>query len=288
MKRRTFVLASAVLLGLGTAPLQQPTFKVRIDLVSVDALITSNGRPVPGLGAADFDVWDNGVRQRVDRVSEGGLQGAPLDVVLTFDTSESMAGSKLQQLVEAGRSVLERLRPVDRAALVTFSERTALRRALSADYAAVRGGLDAMAAYGRTSMFDALYVALMQHRSRDTRSMVLLFSDGLDNASWLNGTDVRQVARESDSVVYVVGLDTGIRKQMEDVVAETGGEIVVADSPNHLKTLFARLLGEMQARYVLTYYPENVKREGWHAIEVRLRGRQGDVKARRGYYVPGA
>jgi hypothetical protein len=43
----------------------------------------------------------------------------------------------------------------------------------------------------------------------------------------------------------------------------------------------------MQARYVLAYYPRGVKREGWHALDVRLVGKKGDIKARRGYYVPG-
>ncbi len=285
MTARALALGVVLAAALVPAGAQQPTFKAGVEIVAVDVLVTSGDRLVPGLTSADFDVRDNGVRQRVDRVTEGGLQAVPLDVVLVFDTSGSMAGPRLQQLVEAGRGVLDRLRPVDRAALVTFSDRTVLQQSPTSDCDSVRRALDGMSAVDRTSMFDGLYVALMRPRSPDSRSMVLLFSDGLDNASWLSGKQVLQVALESDSVVYAVGLDESIRRQVGDLAAQTGGDVVIADSTKRLRTLFARLLAEMQARYVLTYYPQNVTREGWHAIDVRVPGRSVRVKARRGYSV---
>jgi VWFA-related protein len=286
-------ILAAVLLGGSIARPQQPTFTVKVDLVSVDVLATSRGQAIVGLKASDFEVRDNGVRQKVDSLSGEGtigtatLQTIPLDVILVLDTSGSMASGKLEQLIEAGRGVLDRLRPGDRAALVTFSHRVMMPVALTSDVASIRRALDELSAFGRTSMYDALYAGLMLRRTATTRCMVLLFSDGLDNTSWLSAKDIRQVARQSDVVLYAVGLDPSIKEALAPIAQETGGDTIVAESTKDLKTLFVKMLREMQARYVLTYYPRGVTRDGWHTIDVRLVGRNGDLKARRGYYVPG-
>jgi hypothetical protein len=104
----------AVAIGLagtmGTqAHLQQPTFKVAVDLVTVDVLVTAKGRAVGGLTTPNFEVYDNGVRQNVDGVGEGALQSAggikgqavPLDVIFVLDTSESMAGDLIRSLARS-------------------------------------------------------------------------------------------------------------------------------------------------------------------------------------------
>jgi VWFA-related protein len=293
MIRVGLAILGAALLGGGIECPQQPTFTVRVELVSVDVLATSRGQAITGLKASDFEVRDNGVRQKIDSISGEGtigtaaLQTIPLDVILVLDTSGSMASGKLEQLIEAGRGVLDRLRPSDRAALVAFSHRLTMPVALTADTSSIRRALDQLSAFGRTSMYDALYAGLMLRRTTTTRCMVLLFSDGQDNTSWLSAKNIREVARQSDVVLYAVGLDSTIKDALAPIAQETGGDTIVAESAKDLKTLFVRMVREMQARYVLTYYPRGVTREGWHTIDVRLAGRKGDLKARRGYYVPG-
>ena len=281
-----------VALLIGPAGKQQATFKVRVELVSVDVLATDHGKPIAGLTSSDFEVRDNGVLQQVDSISGEGATGnisaqpVLLDVVLVFDTIESMAGSRLQQLVDAGKAVLAKLRPGDRAALVTFSERAVVRQSLSSDVASVSRSLGQLEGTGRTSIFDALYVGLSQRRSYDTRSMLLLFTDGQDNASWLNAKQISQVARESDVVLYAVGLDASVSDELKALAQETGGDTVVAASAKDLKTLFVRIVREMQMRYVLNYSPKGVTRAGWHTIEVRAPRKGAQIMARRGYYVP--
>ena len=80
------------------------------------------------------------------------------------------------------------------------------------------------------------------------------------------------------------GLDNGIKGDLQEIAKDAGGMVIVAPSPNHLKPLFARVVREMQARYVLTYYPTGVAQSGWHSIEVRVPGRRVNVVARRGYW----
>jgi Ca-activated chloride channel homolog len=287
---RALVSALAAPLLAATVFARQAVFKASVDLVSVDVLATANGKPLAGLTAADFEILDNKVPQKIDSISGEGTVGTialrriPLDIVLVFDVSESMAGDKLEQLVDASRNVLAKLGPGDRAALVTFSQRTMIRQPLSSDVAAVVRAVDRLDASGQTSMFDALYAGLSLRRTSDTRSMMLLFSDGRDNTSWLSGKQVAQAARESDVVVYAVGLDTRVKDDLKEITEETGGAVLVAQSAKDLKTLFERIVREMQARYVLNYYPNGVAQSGWHTIEVRLPGRRAEVVARRGYW----
>jgi len=187
-------------------------------------------------------------------------------------------------LVDASKAVLTRLQPGDRAGLVTFSQRTMLRQPLTSDVTAVTRALTRVYALGRTSMADALYSGLSMRQASDTRAMVLLFSDGRDNSSWLNLKQVGQVARESDVVVYAVGLDKRLKDDMKDITEETGGAVIVVQSPKDLKPLFERIVREMQGRYLLRYYPNGVAKGGWHTVQVRVPGKRADVVARRGYW----
>jgi VWFA-related protein len=269
---------------------QQPTFRSNVDLVSVDVLATANGQQVLGLGGSDFEIRDNGVLQQIVSVSGEGTAGAvehrqlPLDVVLVLDMSGSVAGEKFSQLVDAAKATLDRLRRTDRAALVTFSERTVVRHPLSSDVTSIARALGPLRPGGRTSLFDALFVGLSLRRTTDTRQMVLLFSDGRDNSSWLGGKELAQIARQSDVVVYAVGFDSRLKDDMKQIVEETGGAVIVAQSPKDLRGLFTRLVREMQTRYVLTYYANGVASAGWHSIEVRLPRRRAEIVARRGYW----
>ena len=69
------------------------------------------------------------------------------------------------------------------------------------------------------------------------------------------------------------------------VATETGGRYWEAESLDRLRTAFASIAEAMGKRYILRYAPENVSLAGWHKIELKVRGKKGDVHARRGYWV---
>jgi len=145
--------------------------------------------------------------------------------------------------------------------------------------------------------------------------LVLLFTDGLDTASWLDPLAVLEAARRSDVVVVAVRLDSlltalptsifrdartpaspgAVRRWFEQepqllrdrflptLAEETGGDLIVAGQSGDLHAVFEKIVAEFKMRYVLSYSPQNVAPDGWHPIQVTMKGKKGEVRARRGY-----
>jgi hypothetical protein len=114
----TMKLVIAALLTAQAVSSLQTTFRSGIEVVELDVSVTRGGVPVTGLAARDFVLTDNGAAQEVQSVT---LEQLPLSVTMVLDTSQSVAGDRLQHLVQAGEGLVAALHPDDRAALVTFS-----------------------------------------------------------------------------------------------------------------------------------------------------------------------
>ena len=110
-----------------------------MDVVRVEVLVTRGGTPVRGLGAADFEVRDNGRLQALDPILE---EETPVDAILVLDMSGSVNGPKLDALKAAGRAFLDGLREGEQAALLAFHHEVQLLEPLTADIGAVRRALD--------------------------------------------------------------------------------------------------------------------------------------------------
>lgn len=303
-RHRISVLAIAALLPvLATA---QQKYRSGVDLVRVDALVTEIRMPVAGLTAADFELRDNGVVQSIDSAA---LESLPLSVLFVLDTSGSVAGDKMRHLGDAVDLILEGLHAGDRAALVTFSHRVWLRTALMSDFAGLRALMSSADAAGGTSLHDAVYAALAISEVQDSRPLLIVFSDGLDNMSWMSADVVEKAARRANAVVYGVAVAartrydvtaTGtavkyrqlvphpeyVRGQtdfLDAVASATGGRVLRADTTTDLPKAFDDVLREFRTRYLITYSPRGVDTPGWHRIEVKVKGRNVDVAARAGY-----
>lgn len=300
--------ACAVALCLASAAsLAQPVFRSRVDAVRVDVLVTDGGHVVEGLSARDFDLRDRGVPQTIDVVA---FEEVPLRVLLALDVSGSVRGSPLGHLKEAATAVIHLLAPHDRAAVMTFSGSPTLAAGWTADRSRLESAIAGSEAGGATALHDAAYAALTLRDPEPGRTLVLVFSDGSDTASWLSGQAVIDVAKQSEVVVYAVGLGgvdaarvgfrldvrSGLQARVPNVperllaepflralADETGGRHLTADSGDRLRDTFVRIVNEFRGRYLLTYVPRGVDAGGWHPIAVSLKGRTGKVTARRGY-----
>jgi len=282
MTRRLVAASVAVLMGGAVTPsAQQPTFSAKRESVRVDVLVTDRGKVVTGLGAGDFDVRDNGVSQAIDLVS---FQQIPLNVFLALDTSASVSGERLTDLQTAGHALLDRLAQDDRSALLTFSHMVRLREGLTGATARVRQALTGVQPLGDTALVDGAYTAIMLDPLDGGRNLLLVFSDGLDTASWLTPERVLDSAKRSDFVVYgVSSRGPEESKFLEDLTELTGGTTLKIESTRDLSATFLKILDEFRQRYLISYSPTGVPAGGWHRLDVRVKGRRVTVKSRAGY-----
>ena len=277
------LIAMATLVADGAQ--QDATFRARNDTVRVDVLVSKDGQPVTGLKVDDFDVLDNGVRQHLEYSSSDETS---INAILALDMSASVAGKELDRLRTAGHALLAALRPTDQAALVTFSQVVALRAPLSSDVSKIGTALDVVRGNGDTSLVDGVYASLVLGESDLNRSLVLVFTDGVDSSSWLQETAAFDTAKRSAAVVY--GVAPGMPPKatfLHDLTKMTGGRLIT-DRTADLSRTFVDVLNEFRHRYLLGYSPQGVSRTGYHTLQVLVRGGKDktiSVSVRPGYLV---
>jgi VWFA-related protein len=259
---------------------QNAAFSAKVEAVRVDVLVTDRGQPVRGLGPADFDIFDNGVPQKVDLVS---FEQIPLNVILALDMSDSVAGERLDNLRAAGYALLNGLKKEDQAALVTFRREVTLDADLTSNARTVREALDEAEPAGDTALVDGSYAAMVVGESDVGRALLIVFSDGLDTSSWLLPDSVLETAKRSDVVAYAVSVGRVKAEFLRDLTSFTGGRLFEIEKTGNLSAIFLSVLEEFRQRYLVSYTPRGVAKDGWHRLTVRVKRGGATVKARPGY-----
>lgn len=190
-------------------PAPDPPFRFegRVDLVNVSVTVVDReGRFVPGLTQGDFTVYEDGRPQPITYFS---AERVPVSLGVVLDTSGSMAGEKIQ----SARSALDRFLRVlldgdDEVFLIRFSDRPTLLQDWTQDRLLLTRALERIAPNGATALYDALAEALPLAQAGSRRKKALLvISDGNDTSSATRLRDLRQQIRESEVLVYAIGID---------------------------------------------------------------------------------
>jgi Ca-activated chloride channel family protein len=295
--RSHFLAAGAIAAVLAAVPLlaQQPTFRAGVDVVKVDVSIARGVEHVSGLTTQNFEVFDNGVKQKITSVA---IAQVPLEVYLVLDLSGSVQGEALAQLKRAANALVDGLVPADRVALLTFSKTVTVAQELTSNFQAFKAALAEVKPSGNTALFDAVLKAISMREPKDNRAIVVVFTDEGDNASTATTKQVVDAAERSDVTGYGVlaptaqmsGSGIGARAPqfqigfLRSLADATGGRVFRASARLPLEDLFELVLDDARTRYVLTYSPDKTV-PGWHKLNVKLVGAKGDVVARRGYFV---
>jgi Ca-activated chloride channel family protein len=193
--------------GGGSGNDQAFRFKSGVELVNVTATVTdANGRFVPNLRQDDFLIWEDNEPQPVTHFS---AERVPVSLGLALDTSSSMMGEK----IDSARSALDRflydlLDPKDEVFLYQFSNDPVLLQGWTTDRQAVSRAINRLTPHGGTAMYDAVAEAVpLLHRGQFRKKALVVISDGNDTSSTTRIRDVQQLIRESEALVYAVGID---------------------------------------------------------------------------------
>jgi VWFA-related protein len=258
-----------------------PSFSSGIEVVRLDVSVTRDGVPVKDLAASDFEVFDEGVQQKLELI---GQEETAIHAVLALDTSQSVAGQELADLKAAAHLFVNALGPEDSLSLLTFSECTDLAIVSSKNREEAHAAIELATARRTTSLRDATLAALTLADPTLGRPLVLVFTDGQDVGSWIPAERVIDQAKESEVVVHAVAPTTegsiGFIQQLTDT---TGGRIWLTPEGDKLANVFLRALEEFRSRYRIQYEPDGVKPTGWHRVRVRLKQVDGKVRVRPGY-----
>jgi tight adherence protein B len=260
---------------------QSPLFSARVEGVRIDVLVTQNGRPMPGLQPGEFEVRDNGVIQAVDLMNVGDVS---VNAVLALDVSDSVKGPRLEALQRAGSALLEGLAREDAAALVTFNRMAVRQVPLTRDIGAVRKALEDAESFGDTALVDALLGAMLLGDTDAGRTLIVVFSDGVDTASFTRPDQAVETARRVNAVVYAVSTSEETPRFLRDVTAATSGRVLAISKTGDPGPAFLEILQEFRRRYLITYTPTGVDNAGWHKLEVRVKRPGARVQARTGYF----
>jgi len=295
------ISAGAVALTAQSEP-QRPTFRSSLDLVSVAVVVRgSDGRLVPDLRAADFEVMDRGGAQPIVQFHQGGDADARL--ALLVDSSGSMVlGEKRQRSRLATEFLIAGFRRTDAASVFSFDSRVRRLTPFTSDPDELRAAVTSVEPYGVTSIYDAI-VGTMQTVMNDgpRARALLLLTDGIDTASVLTPGDAASAAAALDMPLYVlsVGDDQSSEERrpkvdprsvrasaeltLHDLAIRTGGLAAEAATIAQLSWVTRSILAELRHQYVIAIPAGSEK--GWHELTVRVRRGRVQARSRNGYVV---
>jgi Ca-activated chloride channel homolog len=280
-----------------------PPSNIRVDtnlvLVPVTVCDPMN-RPVTGLEKEHFKVLDDKVEQIITHFS---MDDAPLAVGLVFDISGSMA-NKLRRSRAAAAAFFRTANPEDEFFLVEFNDQPKLVVPLTKNYQDIQNQLTFAQSKGRTALLDAIFLALHEIKnSKLQRKALLIISDGGDNSSRYTEGEVKNRVRESDVLIYAMGIfepDSSRSRSPEelsgpgllsDIAEQTGGRHLPVDNLAEMPDIAAKIGIELRNRYVIGYTPTDPQRDGrYHHVQVKVVPPHGlpALRAywRLGYYAP--
>lgn len=290
-------LSSAVMLAQ-EQPAQGPTFRAHADMVVVHAMVEDGrGAAVPDLTRENFLVYEDNYPQQLSVFSAAD---APASIGLLIDNSTSMV-SKREMVISAAVQFAELSNPEDEIFVLAFNEDVreawAPRVIEESDISVLRATLlNRISARGKTALYDAVGGALDRfEHARHSRQVLVVVSDGSDNASRSNLLTMLGRVQASHAMVYTVVLRDpvdrdGNPKLLQRLSRDTGGESFSPRRPQDVAKALEHIARDIRATYTLGYVPTNLARDGTmrrlRVVASDAGGRRLTVKTRGGYQAP--
>jgi VWFA-related protein len=283
-------LALAVALAASGVAGQPPSFRSDTRLVVVHATVrNSRGEIVTDLGRDAFTVYENGRRQPIAIFRRDDI---PVSLGLLIDNSGSMRA--LRGRVEAAALALARAsNPDDEIFVVNFNDKVHIDVPFTGDIGVIESGIRRADAIGGTAMRDAIELAqhyLSERGTRD-RKVLLVVTDGIDNASVTTRELVEQQADRRDSVIFAMGLfgdeqrSRHGRAELDGLVERTGGLASYPATVDDIEPAAIEIAHQIRNQYTIAYAPSNQALDGsYRSIRVTANGPgKLSVRTRAGY-----
>jgi Ca-activated chloride channel family protein len=293
----------ALALAVGTAATVVPlsaqdspnlVFRSAVDVVSVTAVVRDRRhRVVTSLTRNDLQVIDAGEPQAIlDFRTDAS---APASVALLVDMSGSMRiGAATEAARKISQAILDSLDSGrDDAALMAFDRRLLTIHGFTHDFSQIRSSLGMLESWGKTSLYDAIAgtAGLVAGKSQNRRAVVVL-TDGTDTGSSYSPAQVSRIASSIDVPVYVFALgdvSTDANGQaigaLRDLVVETGGDVIVANTPRLVDAGIRRLVEELRHQYLISFRANSF--DGLRRVQVRTTRKDLTVRTRAWYFAGG-
>ena len=273
------------------------TIDVTVDEVVLRATAQDHrGILVSGLGKDDFQVYEDGVLQQINYFSHEDI---PVTVGLVIDNSGSMK-PKRADVIAAALVFARSSNPEDQMFVVNFNEKVSFglpeNTPFTDQVAQLEVALSRITARGETALYDAVAAALehLKKGNRDKKVLIII-SDGGDNASKHKLTEIMTLAGQPDAIIYTIGIfdeqdadrNPGVLKRL---AKDTGGEAFLPESLKDVAPICEQIAHDIRNQYTIAYVPTNRNRDGsYRTIQVKARvpGRgRLLVRTRTGYFAP--
>ncbi len=328
MAKKRFLLLSCIFLGLvslsgvRTAAQQDaPNIHVVVEMVQLNVAVTDNkGNYVTGLRPEDFSITEDGVPEKLATFGEGdgptrrliaslppgtevagqsagvsaqGVLAGPAsgaNVFILFDTSNYMyRGFVFAQ--DAIADFVRSLENADRIALYSYSRDLSRAAPLTADRSQVLRGVRATVAGDDAALYNCLLLTVKDAAQLTGKKVVVVFSNGPDNASMVPPEDVAELAQSTGTSIYMISTRLAQLEPVSTAVFErmtkaTGGKAYFAKNWKDEQKAFASIRDDLAHLYSLSYYPQANPNHGWRAITVKVVGdhvKQYHIRTRDGY-----
>lgn len=268
-------------------PPTEATFRADARLVEVYATVTNTqGRYVDDLSRDLFQVLEEG---RARPLAAFEPNTSSLTCALLLDTTGSMQAA-LPALKNAALKLIAELRGMDAVAVYTFRETLIEMQPFTTDKQAAKRAVLRAHPDGTTALYDSLARVSREISHRSGKKVIVVFTDGADNASTLASDTVIKRAKTIGAPVYTIAQGQALRfphvlKQLENVATATGGLSFAIHNPDEIRAVFEGIAGDLKHGYLLAFRPSEAKAGQWRKIEVRLTdAKTHKVRAREGYY----
>ena len=280
-----------------TRPGHEYKISVDVDVVVLHATAQDHkGILVSGLGKNDFQVYEDGVLQQIKYFSHEDI---PVTVGLVIDNSGSMR-PKRADVIAAALAFARSSNPEDQMFVVNFNEKVSFGLPASIPFtdqvAQLEVALSRISTKGETALYDAVAAALehLKKGNRDKKVLIVI-SDGGDNASKHKLTQIMAMAGQTDAIIYTIGIfdeQDEDRKPhvLEQLAKNTGGESFLPESLKDVVPICERIAHDIRSQYSIAYVSTNRKQDGtYRVMQVKAvapgRGRLL-VRTRTGYFAP--